>query len=123
MFLRPQHFQAAQRHWGMTLATDEKWDHHYNCGVRSVELDLDALANWCCVVRSLKARLRDGTLVSVPEDGSLPAVDLRPAFAEQGAQAVTVSVGVPIFNLGRANVATNGQHDSGRYLLDSQDLE
>ncbi len=122
MFLRPQHFQAAQRHWGGVLATDEKWDHHYNWGLRHVELDLDALANFRCVVRALKARLRDGTLVSVPEDGTLPAVDLRPAF-EQGAAQVTVAVGVPVLNLGRANVAGNGSADGGRFLLDTQELE
>jgi type VI secretion system protein ImpJ len=121
MFLRPHHFQTAQRHWQYVNHLDEKWDHHYNWGLRSLELDQDALANYRCVVRSLKARLRDGSLLSIPEDGNLPAVDLKGAFERDS--SITMFVGIPVLNLGRANVASNGAAESGRYLLDSQELE
>src|SRR5436853_433706 len=80
MFLRPQHFQTAQRHWLHLANRSEKWDLQYNWGLRAIDLDLDALSNYRFVVRSLEARLRDGTLVAVPEDGILPAIDLRGAF-------------------------------------------
>src|SRR5262249_40660566 len=95
MFLRPHHFQAAQRHWfhrahldekwdhhygsrpprrphpsqaaqrpgSRRPHPDEKWDHHYGWGRPSVEIAPAALANKRFVVRSLRARLRDGTLV------------------------------------------------------------
>src|SRR5581483_8681683 len=76
MFLRPQHLQAAQRHTAHLSTVGDKWDLHYNWGLRDIDLDLEALANHRLVVRSLRARLRDGTLVSVPEDGLLPAVEL-----------------------------------------------
>src|SRR5438132_10051162 len=106
MFLRPQHFQAAERYALHLAHRDEKWDVHYNWGLRAIDLDLDALANHRLVIRSLKARLRDGTLVSIPEDGVLPALDLQGAF--QGESNVDVFLAVPVLNLGKANVANNG---------------
>src|SRR5262249_42086029 len=120
-FLRPHHLQAAQRHLTHQGQQSEKWDQHYNWGIRTVDLDIDALANYRCVVRVLRARLRDGTLVSIPEEGTLPALDLKPAFEREN--AVTIFVGVPVLQLGRANVGATGKADGARFLLDSQELE
>jgi type VI secretion system protein ImpJ len=121
MFIRPQHFQAAQRFWAHMADRGEKWDIHYNWGLRSIELDLDALANYRGVVRSLRARLRDGTLVSVPEDGLLPDLDLKGAF-ERDTTAL-LYLGVPVLHLGRANVSADGPHEGARYVVDTQELE
>jgi type VI secretion system protein ImpJ len=123
MFLRPQHFQQAQQ-YGLHMAQlGDKWDSHYNWGMRSVEIDTDALANYRLVVRSLRARLREGALISVPEDGLLADVELKPEF-EAGATALTVYLGVPVASLGKVNVAANGTAgDGARYLLETLDLE
>jgi type VI secretion system protein ImpJ len=121
MFLRPHHFQAAQRYESHRANLGEKWDQHYNWGLRDVDIDTEALANFRLVVRALKARLRDGTLVQVPEDGNLPMVDMKPSF-ERGT-SVTAFLGVPVAHVGKANVAANGSNDGSRYLLDTQDLE
>ena len=121
MFLRPHHFQAAQRHAAHLANLGEKLDLYYNWGLRSVEIDLDALANSRLVVRSLQARLRDGTLVTVPDDGQLDAVDLKAAFERQ--QVQTVYLGVPAVNLGKANVTADGNVDGARYRVDAQALE
>ncbi len=122
MFLRPHQLQAAQRYALHHSNQSERWDHNYNWGLRAIDLDRDALANHRLVVRSLQARLRDGTLISVPEDGELPAVDLKPAFERDG--ALTIFLGVPVLHLGRANVGGNGQsEDNSRFLLDTQELE
>jgi type VI secretion system protein ImpJ len=121
MFLRPHHFQAAQRHGAQLGGTDEKWDHHYNWGLRSIDLDREALANYRLVIRALKARMRDGTLVSIPEDGVLPALDLRPAM--EAANDVTVVLAVPVLNLGQANVSNDHGAEGGRFVLDTLDLE
>jgi type VI secretion system protein ImpJ len=121
MFLRPHHFQTAQRNLLHLAHLDGKWDQHYNWGLRSVELDHDALANSRFVVRSLKARLRDGTLISIPEDGTLPVVELKNAF-ERG-NSLTLYLALPVLNLGRANVSLNGAAEAGRYFLDTQELE
>src|SRR5262249_13098405 len=114
MFLRPHHLQAAQRYGAHLDNTSEKWDHHYNWGLRSIDLDLDALANHRLVVRSLRARLRDGTLVATPEDGALPALDLKPAF--ERANTLTVFLAVPVLQVGRSNVSGDGRSDGTRYL-------
>lgn len=121
MFLRPHHFQAENRHLAHVLNRGEKWDQHYNWGVRAVDLDLEALANYRLVVRSLEARLPDGTLIALPEDGTVPAIELKAAFEK--ANSVTVFLAVPVVRLGRANVATGRTGDGARYLVDSQELE
>src|SRR5688572_2935552 len=85
MFLRPHHFQTEQRFWLRAQERNSKWDLHYNWGVRSIALDDDALANNRVVIHSLSARLRDGTLIDVPEDGTLPELEIKAAL-EQGQQ-------------------------------------
>ncbi len=121
MFLRPHHFQAAQRHASQEEARGIAWGLHHNWGLRSLELDRDALANHRFVVRGLKARLRDGSLVAVPEDGDLPALDLKPAL-EQSARA-TIYLAVPKLHAGRANVLGDGKIEGARYRIDVQEVE
>jgi type VI secretion system protein ImpJ len=110
MFLRPHHFQAAERH-----ATDQarragRFDVHHNWGLRAIDLDLDALRNYRFEVHRLEARLRDGTIVSAARDQDpVPGLDLRPVMAElpPGGTA-DVFVGVPVLQLGRPNAGADG---------------
>jgi type VI secretion system protein ImpJ len=122
MFLRPQQLQAAQRYEAARQHTATTWDHSYYWGLRAVTIDPDALSNHRLVIHALEARLRDGTLVRVPEEGALAAVDLKPALERE--RAVTVSVAVPVFRLGQANAgaAADGA-EAPRYLVDTQELE
>ncbi len=122
MFLRPHHMQTANRHALYLANQSEKWDHHYNWGLRAFDLDKDALSNHRLVIRSLQARFRDGTLVSIPEDATLPALDLKQLMATES--SLTVHLAVPMLRLGKANVSTDGAADGGgRYVLESQNLE
>jgi type VI secretion system protein ImpJ len=121
MFLLPQHLQAAQRYGSSFAQLGDKWNLHYSWGLRTCELDPDALGNYRFVVRRLQARLRDGTLIAIPEDGVLAAVELKTAF--ERTRSIRVFLAVPVFDLGRANVPTNSSPDRARYLLDSQELE
>ncbi|MCI0458618.1 MAG: type VI secretion system baseplate subunit TssK [Gemmataceae bacterium] len=120
MFIRPQHFQSAQRYWAGLVERSARWDVHYNWGLRALDLDLDALGNYSAVVRSLRARLRDGTLLEVPQDGQLAPLDLRGAFDAGG--SATLYLGVPVLHLGRANATGNSDADA-RYLVSAHDLE
>jgi len=120
MFLRPHHFQVAERYRAYQAHLSEKWDCHYNWGLRDIELNLDGLANYRLEVLALHARLRDGTLVSIPEDGRLDAVDLKPAMESE--KGLTVYLAVPALQLGRANTSA-GHSDGARYSVDTQDLE
>jgi type VI secretion system protein ImpJ len=116
MFLRPQHFQAAERYWHDQVRQSSLWDVHYNWGLRAAEIDPDALRNYLVVVPHLQARLRDGTLIRVPQDGPLAPLDLREALERPA--AVEVRLAVPVVQLGRANVG--GLGDEGvRYRADS----
>ncbi len=121
MFLRPQHFQAAQRYMHEMADRGVRWDQQYTWGLRAAEIDLDALANYRFVVRDLKARLRDGTLISIPEDGNLPNFDLKSAF--DGGNTVTIYLAVPVLQVARANVADGGEANGARFVIDRQQLE
>jgi type VI secretion system protein ImpJ len=120
MFLRPHHFQAAQRHAAHELTRATHWNLHHDWGLRAIDLDRDALANNRFVVRSLKARLRDGTLVSLPEDGDLAPFDLKPHLERNA--SLTVYLALPVVHLGRANVS-EARSEGARYNVDSQELE
>jgi type VI secretion system protein ImpJ len=120
MFLRPHHFQLAQRHSDYLLHLGDRWNQHYDWGLRQIQLDLDALANYRVLIRTLRARLRDGTLISLPEDGLLPALEVKTAFEKTG--SVTLYLAVPVLHLGKANVTSEGV-EGARYLLDAQELE
>jgi type VI secretion system protein ImpJ len=111
MFLRPHHFQAATRHWHDQLRQSGRWDVHYNWGLRTLDFDADALKNYRFVVHRLEARLRDGTLVRVPQDGALAPFDLRADLERRS--PVEVLLAVPAVQLGRANVGPDA--DGARY--------
>ncbi|MDX2035602.1 MAG: type VI secretion system baseplate subunit TssK [Isosphaeraceae bacterium] len=120
MFLRPHHFQASARHFASLTNLGQKWDSHYNWGLRSIELNEGALGNSRFVVNRLEARLRDGTLVSIPQDGVLNEIDLKNAFDRN--TTLTVYLGVPAFNPNGANLASEGK-DLARYRVETQPLE
>jgi type VI secretion system protein ImpJ len=117
MFLRPHHFQAADRHIQETLARGQHWDCHYNWGLRSIDLDTDALANYRIVIRSLKARLRDGSLIAIPEDNSLPVLDIKKEFEATNGN-LTVFLALPVLHGTRANVSNDGAAEGLRYFTE-----
>ena len=121
MFLRPHHFQAADRYARHLTQRHEQWGMHYGWGLRELEFEPDALANHRFVVRTLKARLPDGSAVAVPEDGLLPALDLKAAL--EAGPSVTVFLALAVVNLGKANVPAEGSDEAPRYLIQTQELE
>jgi len=122
MFTRQQHFQASHRYLLEQVCRGHKWDVHYSWGLRSVDIDLDALANQRLVARRLEARLHDGTLIEYensPQDGRLPELDIRAAL--QRTNPLMVYLAVPALHLGRANAALSGGGKQ-RYLVDVHNL-
>ncbi len=97
----PHHMQATERYLSRHLALGQQWNQHHNWGVRAIEIDADELANNHLVVRTLKVRFRDGTMVSVPEDGILPDLELTPILEEVG--AVTIFLAIPKLRSGSTN--------------------
>jgi type VI secretion system protein ImpJ len=121
MFLRPHHFQAADRHAREELRNSEDWYHPYNWGLRSVDLDRDAIANYTVSVRACEARFKDGTKLSIPADGTVDAVELKGALATSG--AVTVYLAVPSLQSGRANVEESPTAHGPRYWVDELEVD
>lgn len=122
MFLLPQHLQAAQRHGFHLEQLSDRWNTHYNWGLRAIELDEESLANSRLVIRSLKARLRDGTLISVPEDSPQLTRDLKDAFGEK-VKVIRVYLGVPVLQVGRGNAGPREGADGRRFLVETLDVE
>ncbi len=123
MFLRPHHFQAAERHWADQLRLSGRLDVYHNWGVRTIDIDPDALRNYRFEVHRLEARLRDGTVITADRDHNpLPGLDLRATIDKlpPGGMA-DVLIGVPVLQLGRENAAAeavSGAADT-RYRIDA----
>lgn len=117
VFLRPQHFQAADRHWSESLHTSQQWENQYNYGLRQLDLNHDSLANSQIQIASCQARMRDGTLISLDPGQEPDRVDLKPAFANES--SVTVYLALPKVALGRVNVDTGGNGEQARFTESS----
>ena len=121
MFLRQHHFLTEHRNQVRQHGLDAKWSQHHNWGLRSVQLNTDALSNFRFAVTALRARMRDGTLVEIPEDGPLPEIDLKPAL--EGNRKVTVYLAVPVLKSSHPNVSESGPAEGLRYYLITQPVE
>lgn len=121
MFLQPHQYQAEHRYLTARAHRATSWPTHHVWGLRTVQIDTDALANNRLVVRSLEGVFRDGTPIAVPEDGLLPTLELKGLF-EPG-QPLTVYLALPALNLGKSNVAEVEADPNARYRLDTQELE
>lgn len=138
MFLRPQHFQAADRYWADTLAQSVQWDHEYSYGLRHAEISPEAIANFHVQLTECQARMKDGTQVflqagSEPDrvelrgaleetESLLLKVDLKEAFERE--PVVRVFLAVPKLKLGSANVAAGGDTatDKVRFAPEPREL-
>ncbi|MEQ8787644.1 MAG: type VI secretion system baseplate subunit TssK [Pirellulaceae bacterium] len=128
LFLRPQHFQAAERYWGDLISTSQQWDHPFHYGLKEVEFSTEALANHTFQVNSLKARMRDGTIVSLASGEELGRVDLKAAFSQrqhsstaeaEGSESedvLRIFLAVPKLLPGRENVSSEPGGAAVRFL-------
>lgn len=127
LFLRAQHFQAADRAWSETRRTSERWDHPYNYGLQTIEFSRDALANGFFEISRLGARMPDGTLIDLQHANSpdrvsltsglnaLQPADLNAAFVSTA--VVRVYLAIPRERHGGPNVSRqNGHPATTRYL-------
>lgn len=116
MFLTPHQFQAADRWQAREQRLGSQWDQHYNWGARVIDLDHDALANQRLVIRRLRGRMRDGTQVCFPEDGSLAVLDVKPALLHS--ETAIVYLGLPLENPAQPAIGDAGRDLTARYNVD-----
>ncbi len=113
MFLRPHHFQAADRFTARLVAQNTQFAQWHAWGFRHCVIDPEALGAFRFVVRSLEARFRDGTTVTLPEDAPLPDLDLKPAF--QGRSSLDIFLAVPKWRPGQPNLHVAGAANPARF--------
>jgi type VI secretion system protein ImpJ len=118
MFLRPHQFQALERSTQALTARHSRFDVHHGWGLRRIEWEPDALGNYRFALRTLEARLPDGSTLCLPEDGALPSLDLKAPF--QSRNRVTIYLALPQLRLGRANA---GQGEAPRFHVDTLEVE
>ncbi len=128
LFLRPQHFQAADRFFAAQLQTSHAWDHPLNYGLVSLDYSAEALANQQLDIRSIRARMSDGTIVDLGAEQQPDRISLREGLAGltkafsnladafDAQPTIRVYLGIPRLRLGRANLSQNGGSDNTRYI-------
>jgi type VI secretion system protein ImpJ len=121
MFLRPHHFQVADRQARDELRGSEDWYHPFNWGIRSLELDRDAVAKYEVRLQGCEVRFKDGTKLTVPADGAVDPLHLKQSLDRSG--EVTVSLAVPTLQTGRANVEEAPTANGPRYWIDTVQLD
>jgi type VI secretion system protein ImpJ len=128
LFLLPHHLQQTERYWTELSHTSQQWDHPFHYGLVALDFSREALANHQFEVHLLKARMPDGTLVSL-EFGQEPdrvnlkqdVLSLGKAMAQledafEAATVVRVYLAVPKLKLGRANVSGTESAGPTRYI-------
>lgn len=109
MFLRPQHFQAADRHWAEELSQAVQWRQPYTYGLRSCEVAADPLGAYQFQLNACRLAMRDGTLLELTRP---LRIDLRAVFQTQA--EVMVHLAIPKLVLGRKNADESREGDARR---------
>lgn len=108
LFLRPQHFQQQDRYHEHRLHETANAIHPYSWGVKSVQWDLDALANNTLRALELSLMFQDGEIFRAPTADTLPdAVDLSAIPLAQ--KNITFHAALPSLKIFGENFAPAGQ--------------
>ena len=81
----PHHFQAAEAWLADVLATTEAWLQPHGYGIHDIEINPDALAGFELRIPRLRIRMKDGTVICVPQNAQLNTLDLKQPMADQAA--------------------------------------
>jgi len=105
MFLRPHHFQAADRYWGELISTGNRFDHPCGYGISRLTVNTESLQNNLLDLVGLSARMKDGTLLET-EIGHVDSVDLKTRLGNIAPPKVLqVFLAIPQDSEGQGNTA------------------
>jgi type VI secretion system protein ImpJ len=126
--IRPQHFQSAERSLRESVRIAEEWAISYAYGLRTTELDQEALTNWEFRLRRCQARLRDGSHICYPEDALLDPHPIPKTAFPSPSSRLMIHLAVPRLELGRRNAhfAQGGDQETAspaRYRVEEFDIE
>ena len=124
MFLRPHHFQASDRYLAELTGLHSQIDHPYGYGVYRISVSEEAIGNGILELVGLKARLRDGTVVS-GEANDVRSIDLNIRLTDEatGNKPITVFLALPHASEGRANVSMDAQDGLARYSAFRREID
>ena len=130
LFLRPQHFQTADRFWQELIGASSSFDTAFNWGVYRAEINEDALDNQIIDLIRIQARSKQGTLISF-DAATIDKVDLTqksesdPRFDEflRSNNGVKVLLGIPHLKMSRPNVAPPGGDQKSRFVAVTNQVE
>lgn len=121
LFLQPHHMQQMQQNIIMQIRAERRLRYAHAYGVIDSELSADALRNLLVQFRHLRAVMPSGLEVEYPASADLPPLNLQNAF-DAGAEAVTVMIGVPLWDANGANVVSGDNNEGWKsrriYKLD-----
>jgi type VI secretion system protein ImpJ len=114
LFLRPQHFQRQDVYHETRLHHIANALHPYAWGVRSMQIDKDALVNSSLRFNDLSVVFPDGEIYNAPQDDNLPPI-ISLAEIPLTQQSITFSLAVPSLNWHGGNSAETNTNISARY--------
>ncbi len=97
MFLRPQHFQQQALFSEQAIAQLSRQIHAYPWGVRTVEIDTEALRAGQVCANTLELVYQDGVYVNAPGSDPLPAARNLTDIAQAGTETLVYAC-LPILN-------------------------
>lgn len=113
LFLQPHHLQSMQRQILEKFTREHRLRWNYPYGVIEARISDDQLENMRVSFDRLRVIMPSGVEVNVPDNATLPSLDIKEAFASSGAP-LTVSLGVPLWSPSRANVIEKGTDQDWR---------
>jgi type VI secretion system protein ImpJ len=116
LFLQPHHLQRMQREAQTQTAQDRRLIWPYPYGVIDAQLSSDELANMRLHFNRLRAVMPSGLEVNFPGNAELPSIDIKQAFSSSSG-ALTVYLGVPVWQEKRANTLETGPNSDPRAKL------
>ncbi|MEM7782282.1 MAG: type VI secretion system baseplate subunit TssK [Planctomycetota bacterium] len=130
LFLRPQHFQSADRYWHEIQSLSSSFDSGYNWGVFNFELNEQALGNQILQIVRFQGRTKLGTIISFA-DSVVDRVDLNEKMESDSKfmeflrenNGIKVYLGIPHLKLSRPNVAMNTGNGQTRFIADVKQFE
>lgn len=122
LFLRPQHFQRQDAYHEARLHQTANALHPFAWGVRSMQIDKEALVNSSLRFNELSAIFPDGEIYNAPQDDNLPpAVSLAEIPLTQ--QTITFNLAVPSLNWHGGNSAELQANISSRYTQHGEETQ
>ena len=116
LFLRPQHFQQQDRYHEERLHQIFEVIHPYGWGVRTLQIDKEALVHNILRIIELSAVFQDGDVFSGPENDTLPD-DISLSDIPPAQQTVTYHIALPAFKQFGGNFSPSASKDIGaRYV-------